>query len=291
MRAAGAATAFFIMTVAAGGHASGWSLLEEVTVIEPGLGAELVWELIDTKTYCQSDPNSLDRLSCRETPDPAEFWIGMDAAGNRYGTINTADFTGEFFDIFRRPAGTRQSQHIARITRRTEPVFGEVTKLFAASRWEVDLTNGEILIGLTGSCFDSACAAQADTTDHMALIKITGLVPLMDLAATYLPPSTITFRVPARPEGLNAGSRFDVYAGDASVLPDLSLAQPVACDVGGGSLPGDVVSVTDPLPAPPPGEVRFYVTTVRNGPQRRAGRGTSSGAFVGRDASGLPACP
>jgi len=86
------------------GSVGAWSLFDEVAVVEPGLTAELVWELINSKTYCQSGLTNLDRLSCAIVPDPAEFWIGMDAAGNAYGTINGADASGEYFDVYRRPA-------------------------------------------------------------------------------------------------------------------------------------------------------------------------------------------
>src|SRR5688572_4037045 len=86
--------------------AHAWSLFNEVVVIDPQLSANLVWELIHSKTYCQSMPANLDRLSCAIQPDPAELWFGLDAAGNLYGTINGADAAGEYFDIYRRPAGT-----------------------------------------------------------------------------------------------------------------------------------------------------------------------------------------
>ncbi len=276
---------------AAGTPCFGWSLLEEVTLVQPGLTAELVWELIDTKVYCESGPPGLDRLACAVAPDPGEFWIGLDAAGNRYGTINGSNTTGVYFDIYRRPAGSRFDQHLVRITKRVEPTFGQVTKLFAANAWQVDATNGTMLIGLLGSCFSTACVAQGDTTDHMALIRISGLPTLFDLQLTYVPSGAIAFNVPARPEGLAGADRFDVYHGDAASLPDLSLARSLACDVAPGALPGMIVQVTDTLPDPAAGRLRYYLVTVTDDAARRAGRRWTGPAPTGRPASLLPDCP
>ena len=191
-----------IIILAAVGSAHGWSILDEVTVIDSTYSAQLVWELVDSKPYCGSNPTNLDRLACEIAPDPAQFWIGIDSAGNRFGTINGSDPNGEYFDIYRRLVGTNFDTHIVRVTKRVEPVFGEVTKLKVASRWEVDVTNGDLLITVTGNCLSSTCVTQSDTLDHLAMIKITGLPPLLALAATYEPPASVAFRMPTRPEGL-----------------------------------------------------------------------------------------
>jgi len=273
------------------GSARAWSIGDEVAAVDPDLTVELVWELINSKTYCQSAPTSLDRLSCAIVPDPAEFWIGLDAAGNRYGTINGVDAAGDYFDIYRRPAGTKLSEHIVRITKRKEPVFGEVTKLQVTSGWEIDQTAGTLLIGLTGSCFSAACTAQADTTDHLAVIRITGLPTLFDLALSYQDPAEISILMPVRPEALPSTDRIDVFYGDVASLVDLSSALPLTCDVAGSAEPGDTVSVADPLPDPAAGEVRFYLAAVTSGVDRRAGRQRTSGLLQGRHAAVLPVCP
>jgi len=273
------------------GSAGAWSLRDEVVVVAPGLAAGLVWELIDSKTYCQSGPPNLDRLSCAVIPDPAEFWIGLDAAGNGYGTINGADSAGEYFDVYRRPVGTKLSQHIVRITRRKEPVFGEVTKLNLTGGSWVDQTGGILLIGFTGSCFSAACTAQGDTTDHLGVIRITGLPTLFDLALTYEPPAGLALRMPVRPEALPSADRVDVYYGAAGSMADLSSALPLACDVAPSAGPGDVVPVADPLPNPPLGQGRYYVAAVSSGPERRAGRRRTNGVLEGRLAASLPSCP
>jgi len=224
-------------------------------------------------------------------PDPAEFWVGLDAAGNAYGTINGADAAGEYFDIYRRPAGTKLSQHIARITKRKEPVFGQVTKLQLTGGWEIDQTGGTLLLGVTGSCLSATCTAQADTTDHLAVIRITGLPTLFDLALSYQSPGALALRMPVRPEGLPSADRVDIFYGAASAASDLSTALPLACDVAGSAGPGDTVSVADSLPDPPAGQARYYVAAVSSGGDRRAGRRNIIGVFEGRQTSSLPACP
>lgn len=68
-----------LLALAATSPARGRSLLQEVTLLEPGLTAEMV-EIVDSKTYCSTNPQSLDRLACRladpNSPSNLEFWIG-----------------------------------------------------------------------------------------------------------------------------------------------------------------------------------------------------------------------
>ena len=273
----------------AGAPALGWSLLEEVSIIDPNLSAEVVWELSDSKTYCQSSPQNLDRLACQVILVD-DFWIGVDAAGHRYGTLTAIEPLGDFFDIHRRPSGTAFSHHIVRITKRVEPVPAEVTKLSIAGRWEVDVSGGALLIGLQGQCLDVDCVAAGDTEEHVALIRITGLPSLLEVANSYVPPSALSFRVPQLPEGLPSGDRFDLYTGDVGSLPDLFQALPLACDVAAGTVVGDRVEVPDPLPDPPPGQGRYYLTAVTSGLERRAGRERMAGILVGRSVTGLLTC-
>src|SRR5262245_29724107 len=271
--------------------AGAWSLRDEVVVTGQGLTLQLVWELINSKTYCQSAPPNLDRLNCITIPDPGEFWIGLDAAGNGYGTINGVDAAGEYFDIYRQPAGTKQSQQIVRITKRKEPVFGQVTKIMIASGWEINQTDGSVLIALTGSCLSTTCTAQGDTTDHLAVLKLSGLPTLFDLALTYQPPAGLALRMPVRPEALPSADSVDLYYGPAASLANLASATPLACNVAPGAAPGSIVTVADPLPNPAVGQGRYYVAAVRHGADRRAGRRTLDGSLVGRDTSGLASCP
>jgi hypothetical protein len=275
--------------VLASGSAFGWSLLDEVTVIDPNLTAELAWELVDSKTYCESSPPNPDRLTC--SPNAAEdFWIGVDAAGNRYAMVSVVEPLGSYFDIYRRPAGTQLNNHIVRITKNVQVVMGEPIKLFATGHWEVDVANGTLLINLRGDCFTMDCMNDGDTVEHVGMVRITGLPPLVEIIQSFEPPGAISFRVPLRPEGLPGGDRFDVYAGGLTSAADLSQAQPLACDVAVGRSPGQTVHVADPLPPPAPGEGRYYVTSVTHGSERRAGRSSQAGRLVGRDASPLQIC-
>jgi hypothetical protein len=284
-----AVLAVAVIIIATLGHAAAFSLLDEVTVIDPNLTAELVWELADTKTYCQSSPPNPDRLACRVI-DPDELAIGIDAAGNRYSLIEAFETLGTYFDVYRRPAGTNFNHHIARITKNVEEVVGQPTKIFAVGKWEIDVTNGVLLLGLKGECFTNTCVGDNDTVEHLAVIRITGLPALMDVIESYQPPSLLSFNLPMHPEGLPQGDRYDVYQGNVAGLPDFSQAQPLACDVAAGKAVGERVEVTDTLPDPGPGETRYYLTAVSSGIDQRAGRTRLAGNLVGRAASSLPPC-
>jgi len=278
-----------VLFLAALGQTAAFSLLDEVTVIDPNLNAELVWEMIDTKTYCQSSPTNPDRLACRVIA-PDEFQIGVDAVGNRYSVIEAIETLGTYLDVYRRPAGTNFNNRIARITKNVEEVVGQPTKLFAVGKWEIDITNGILLLGLKGECFTITCVGDNDTVEHLGVIRITGLPALMDVIESYQPPSMLSFNLPRHPEGLPQGDRYDVYQGNVAGLPDFSLAQPLACDVAAGKAVGDRVEVTDPLPDPATGETRYYLTAVSSGIDQRAGRTRLAGNLMGRAASSLPPC-
>jgi hypothetical protein len=273
------------------GPALAWSILDEVTVLDPNLTASLIWEDPDTRILCQTTTD-LDLLECNLIDDSfSQFWFGMDAAGNRYGVVGGEDVAGTtFFDIYRRPAGTRGNEHIVRVTKNEELVIGEVTKLQIGGRWEVDVTNGEMILSFWGLCATSACIGAGDNTEHLASVRISGLPKLFDLTVTYEPSGALAFRVPQNPEGLESGDYYDLYAGEISTLPDLSAAQAVDCDVAAGMKPGDPVSVADPLPTPMAGTSRYYLIAVTSGLERRAGRQRTAGVLSGRDATGLPAC-
>ena len=278
-----------LCTLALTGPVSGWSLLDEVTVIDPGLSAEVVWELDDAKIYCASLPQNLDRLACIYR-DPTEFWIGSDAASNRYGLIVADEPLGSFFDIYRRPAGTSFNNHVVRITKRVEPVFGEPIKLFTAGVWEIDVTQGWLLLHLRGECLTAACQAEGDTGEHLALIRINGPPPLIEIYQSYLSSGSVSFRLPEQPEGLENGERYDVYVGDLDGVADLSAAQPFSCDVAAGGAPGDRVEVDLAGSAPSPGQGLYYVTSVSQGTERRAGRRRIGGVLSGRDGNVLAPC-
>lgn len=271
------------------GPAAAWSYLDEVTLLDPSVSAQMDFEMPVAKSYCESSPPNLDRMACTLSPID-DFWFGTDAAGNRYGVVVTTDPNGEYFEVMRRPPGVQASQPVLRITKRTEPVFGEVTKLQISGTWTVDAANGALTMTFRGQCLDADCVAQSDDLEHLGTIRVTGLPDLFSVASTYQPPSSVSFRVPAVPFGLPAGSRMDVYTGALGTLPDLALSQPLLCDAAAGASPGQTVVVNDPLPDPAPGTGRYYLTTVTAGADRRAGRRYDGSGLVGRDPTGLPPC-
>ena len=107
--------------------AAAWSLLDEVAIVDASLSAQMDFEMPVAKPYCESSPPNLDRMACEINPKE-DFWFGVDAAGNHYGVVVVAQPSGEFFDIMRRPPGTQSSVLVFRVTKRIEPIFGEVTK-------------------------------------------------------------------------------------------------------------------------------------------------------------------
>ena len=281
----------FVLLLAPAGQVFGWSLCDEITLLDANLSVQCVWEDTDAVTLCDSiPPADLDRVAC-EIRDPDEFWFGLDGAGDAYGVIGVSDAGSTYFDVHRRPAGTRTSVHIIRITQRTELIPGEVTKLFLAGRWQVDVAQGDMLFNLRGSCSTAACVAQGDVKEHLALVRVSGIPALLDVALSYDPSGTVSINIPALPEGLPTGDFFDLYAGDVATLPDLSLAQTLACNFAAGLSPGDTAAVADPLPDPPANQARYYLAAVTGGTERRAGRERINGVLQARDASGLPLCP
>lgn len=116
---------------------------------------------------------------------------------------------------------------------------------------------------------------------------------LLDIILSYQPPSTLSFNVPVRPEGLPGADSFSVYHGDVRTASDLSQATPLECSVPAGRppVPGEHLTVADPLPDPAPGDARYYVAAVNHQGQRRAGRTSMNGAMQGRNAAALPGCP
>ena len=133
--------------------------------------------------------------------------------------------------------------------------------------------------------------AEMDTREHLALVRVTGLPSLLAVVLTYDPGGALSIRLPALPEGLPTGDFYDLYAGGVAGLPDLSLAQVLACDFATGLSPGDTAVVADPLPDPPANQPRYYLVAVTSGAERRAGREQINGVLQGRDATALPSCP
>ncbi len=271
------------------GPAFSWSLLNEVRVLDPSVVVQMDFEMPAAKSYCESLPENLDRLEC-ELSQIEDFWFGVDGAGNRYGVVSAADANGTWFDIMRRPPGSQSNEPVLRVTKRVEIIFGKPIKLQITGRWTVDPANGEMTLTFRGQCLTTLCASQNDDEEHMGTIRVTGLPGLFEIAASYIPPGTVSFLLPAVPEGLPTGSRLDIYAGPLGTLPDLGLAQLLLCNAAAGLKPGDLVNITDPLGDPASGEGRYYLAAVVSGAERRVGRRMLGGMLVGRDPSGLPIC-
>ncbi len=148
------------------------------------------------------------------------------------------------------------------------------------------------------SCQGTGCGGNCPPTygafpfTKWRVIKFEGFAKLFDLVQTYNPASaSLTFTVPAHPEGLRGADWFDTYYGDLAMVGDWSQAQPLACDYPASSPSrGDYLEVADPLPDPAPGEGRYYVTAVHYQGEARYGRKSSGGVLSGRDPTLLPAC-
>jgi hypothetical protein len=150
----------------------------------------------------------------------------------------------------------------------------------------LDAINGDLYVNAE-VIHSAASAGQAIGYFH---VKISGLPTLLDIILSYQPPSTLSFNVPVRPEGLPGADSFSVYSGDLDTVSDLAQATPLQCTVPAGRppVPGEHLAVADTLPDPSPGAGRYYVTAVRDGDLIRAGRSTIGGVMQGRNAAAMP---
>ena len=278
------------MLAAVGTSLCQWSMLDEVTVLRPSLTASMVWEQ-DFSAVCGVSQESLLSLSCSEiSPQSNVDWIGYDAIGDRYGVFWRGVAGGFNWEIQRRRRGTVNDEVIATIVERRYGQSYTDKQIHAARSWSIDLTNGELLLEVNGYCEESLCGSRIH---RVGTIRISGLPSLYDIELSYQPPSTLSFNVPVRPEGLVGADSFSVYAGDVRMTSDLSQATPLKCTVPAGRppVPGEHLSVADPLPNPAPGDARYYVAAVNYQGQRRAGRTSMNGVLQGRDAAALHGCP
>lgn len=136
-------------------------------------------------------------------------------------------------------------------------------------------------------------AANSTGISRRFLVEVKGLPSLLDIILSYQPPSTLSFNVPVRPEGLPGADSFSVYSGNVRTASDLSQATPLQCTVPAGRppVPGEHLTVLDPLPDPAMGDARYYVASVNHQSDRRAGRTSINGVMQGRNAGALAGCP
>ena len=126
---------------------------------------------------------------------------------------------------------------------------------------DTDAINGFLYVLVHRSDLDPA---QGSLYESMVWTRVSGLPTLLDIILSYQPPSTLSFNVPVRPEGLPGADSFSVYAGDVRTAADLSQAVPIQCaaPAGRAPVPGEHLTVPDSLPDPSPGEGRYYLAAV-----------------------------
>ncbi|MBZ5637440.1 MAG: hypothetical protein LAO51_01645 [Acidobacteriia bacterium] len=144
---------------------------------------------------------------------------------------------------------------------------------------EFDAVNGRLLVPLASS-------------GRRWIAAIDGFAKLLDIFETYTPStSTLSFRVPAIPEGMGGADYFDTYWGDLSTVGSWWQAHGLQCHCPAAPpARGDYLTVPDTLPTPQPGHGYYYVTATTYQGQTRYGRKTSGGMLSGRDPAVLPAC-
>ncbi len=147
----------------------------------------------------------------------------------------------------------------------------------------VDAANGVIYMGTQSWISGSP---------NLGIVTIQGLPNLLDIILSYQPPSTLSFNVPVRPEGLAGSDSFSLYHGDVRNAGSLSSAVPLDCLVPDDRtpIPGEILTVPDTTPTPAAGEIAYFLVAANHQGQRRAGRQSAGGVLQGRDASQLPAC-
>ena len=114
---------------------------------------------------------------------------------------------------------------------------------------------------------------------------------MFDTLLTFIPgQAAMNILTPAMPDGFRSADSLQVWTGNVRSMPDWSLAQPLACMAAQSPVPGQLVTVADPLPAPAVGQGRYYLVASQSGPDRRLGRQYVNGAFSARQPAGLPVC-
>ncbi len=286
-------------------------LTDQFQMNEPGLTATNFQDLTNKEcTNSTSDPRSAGPFYCQTdwTSDgaPARVGHGTDALGRMYQIRPRIGFIdGQnrlVYDIQRLNGGTNVFAVVTVPGERTicnstgqlcdsrcgqgESVF-QYTYLYNLA---VDPVNGYLDLAVASKL---TCGAGGFSfIEERGIIRVSGLPTLLDIFLSYQPPATLTWNVPRMPEGLGGSDSFSLYAGDAHTVSDLSQSIPVQCVVPSARppVPGEQLTVNDPLPAPASGDARYYLAAVNYQGQRRAGQQSSGGTPQGRNAAALPAC-
>jgi len=242
--------------------------------------------------------------------EPLASGGGMDATGALYQIRErptTAEennlplaYSGKMFEIERRTASgvelVAQVPEFRELCHYFGPpectpgcLGGDIVQMTRPVYLTADQVNGDLLLVVQSR---KTCGSITFGNGY-AMVKLSGLPSLLDIILSYQPPSTLSFNVPVRPEGLVGADSFSVYAGDVSTVADLSQATPLQCIVPAGRppVPGEQLMVPDPLPDPALGDARYYLAAVNHQGQRRAGRTAMNGVVQGRNAAALAGCP
>ncbi len=198
---AAAASGMVILT-AIGTLSAQWSVLDEVTVLDHALSADMAWE-DDYFPVCGVSPqfqDDLDVFSCLPLSQQEDNyrWLGTDANGDRYGVLSRAIPGGLDWEIHRRRRGTASDDLVVRIVRdRRDASAIERKAVSAAMTWSIDLLNGEILLDVIGRCDTPYCTGPVS---KVGVIRISGLPTLLDIVPEG-PPGSEGPQGPTGPTG------------------------------------------------------------------------------------------
>ncbi len=222
--------------------------------------------------------------------------IGTDSAGRGYGVTGISwsgvpVAGGTFYQgtaLISRDDGTGPTQSIATVNviKCTDPTCTSWYR-FGVTVPSVDPVEGIISMVANGEFYSSS----GSSTGNYARVTISGLPKLFDTLLTFLPSGqTLTALTPGLPDGFRSADSLQVWSGDVRTLPDWSQATPLVCSAAVSPSRGQLVSFNDPLPDPPIGQARYYLTATQNGTQRRLGRQFVDGVFSARNPTILPIC-
>lgn len=293
---------YFLVSLCIAAHmeaaAQAISVGEAVEIVYPGLTVSVVRE--QPRTVNGQDVCTLQGTlwECGASPQAdlarGGFTIGVDAAGSVYhlavnGQSQQIDFGGGRSGfLLQRITAAGQTETLARLLVAIclDQACSQ-NKQFGGLHPTLDVTNGRIVVAVVAILV----VGITPNPINVGVVQIDGLPKMFDTLLTFTPNGqTLSMVTPAHPDGFRSADSLQVWTGDLGTLPDWSLAQPLACDAATNPTPGQLVTVPDNLPNPPPGQGRYYVSSVTHDSLQRLGRQFISGAFIARDPASLPLC-
>jgi hypothetical protein len=117
----------------------------------------------------------------------------------------------------------------------------------------VDVTNGDLYIRVGSTWVGSGTPPCSPVSE---IVRLHGLGSLFEIEQTYQPATqSLSFRVPARPEGLAGADHFDTFWGMLGHPIEFTQAQPLQCHYPSTPpVAGQLLSVPVSLPDPPTGQ-------------------------------------